>query len=176
MTDKLKTKEITMNEEDNTASMVIKGVVKDTIQLHEKYHQTDTALKNIGCMFTMTKEHPKLRERLDKIASESTDTESLISGFLKVANLKTTPEQYLMMYNKDIKCFKYGVFLFYGISHGKIASDKNVNGVMKHTINLITNWTALDKDYVEKLLSEQEPVTDEQAIPVNEPVMTEATV
>ncbi len=166
---------ININKE-NQAEMIIDNKVTAIIELHEKFNPTATAIKNIGCMFTMTKEHPKLRERLDKIASESTDTESLISGFLKVANLKTTPEQYLMMYNKDIKCFKYGVFLFYGVSHGKIASDKNVNGVMKHTINLITNWTALDKDYVEKLLSEQEPVTDEQAIPVNEPVMTEATV
>src|SRR5574343_581643 len=153
---------------ENKAEMVIDNKVVDTIELHEKFNPTATAIKNIGCMFTMQKEHEKLKARLDKIASEAIDQEALIASFLKVANLKTTPEHYLMMYDKNIKCFKYGVFLYYGVSHGKIASDKNINGVMKHTINLITNWTSLDTDYVEKLLAEQEQVTDEQAIPVNE--------
>lgn len=151
-----------ININENQAEMIIEGKVVATIELHENFNPTATAIKNIGAMFAMTEKHPKLRERLDKIASESTDAESLISSFLKIANLKTTPEAYLMPYNKDIKCFKYGVFLFYGVSHGKIASDKNVNGVMKHTINLITNWTSLDKDYVEKILAEQEQVSDEK--------------
>lgn len=162
---------------DNKAEMIIDNKVMATIELHSKFNPTATAVKNIGCMFTMQKDHEKLKARLDKIASEAIDQEQLIAGFLKVANLKSTPEKYLMMYDKNIKCFKYGVFLYYGISHGKIASDKNVNGVMKHTINLITNWTSLDKDHVERILAEQEAkaetVTDEAVIQQSE-VMAEA--
>ena len=151
MTNEINEKKCNVVVSPKLAKLICKETGKKLMQVNlpKTFVHTQTGISNLKGIFRMAINNPKLFEAVEKIEADKTgDKQAIYNSMYKLANFKSTPVSYTMQIDKDNLIFKYGIMLFFGISHGNLSSLRCVNEVIEHTKNEITDFTGKDKSYV----------------------------